>query len=182
MRHEEFVGLISSRIESLGLEYFVVGSTASIFFGEPRLTQDVDVVIELPAWKVQDVVAQFPAPDYYASEIAAREAVSVGGMFNITHVASGYKADLVVFQGEHFDECQLSRKRRVAISGAQQVWMASPEDVILKKLVFYKQGQSDKHLRDIAGMIRVLGWSDKPLSGEPGIDRAYLEHGLCAWV
>ncbi|MBL8877294.1 MAG: hypothetical protein JNM86_16000 [Phycisphaerae bacterium] len=176
MRHDEFVGLICSRIESLGLEYFVVGSTASIFFGEPRLTQDVDLVVELPSWKVRDLVALFPEPDFYVSDIAAREAVDHGGMFNVIHVPSGFKADLVVFQGESFDEAQLSRKRRVTISGVQQVWMAAPEDVILKKLVYYKEGSSDKHLRDITGMIRVLGWSDAPLSGEAGIDRGYLEH------
>jgi hypothetical protein len=175
VRHDEFVALICSQIESLGLEYYIVGSTASIFFGEPRLTQDVDIVVELPSWKVRDLVSLFPEPDFYVSEIAAREAVNIGGMFNVIHVPSGYKADLVVFQGEPFDECQLSRKRSVSISGEQKAWMASPEDVILKKLEYYRQGQSDKHLRDITGMIRVLGWSVEPLSGEPGLDRGYIE-------
>jgi hypothetical protein len=176
VRHDDFVASICGRLESLDLEYILVGATACGFYGEPRFTNDVDVLVEIPSWKLRDLLALFPSPEYYASEEAARAALEHGGMIVISHTHTTYKADLIVFHGSRYDECRFSRKRRLGMANGVEVWVAAPEDVILMKLRFYHEGASDKHLRDVTGIIRVIGWSDAPKTAQPGVDRAYVEH------
>lgn len=90
-----------------------------------------------------------------------------GSQFNIIHVLSGLKADLILPDDSGFSESRLVRARRTEAAPGRFVMMSSPEDVILKKLEFYRLGGSDKHLRDIASMMKI--------SGET-FDRAYLDH------
>ena len=142
---------------TLKLPYFVTGSVASMAWGEPRFTMDVDIVVELPGWKVREFCAAFPEPDYYVSVEAALAAALGLSQFNVIQSAEGVKADIMVFRGTPFDETRLSRARRVQLPGAGEVIVSAPEDVILKKLEFYREGGSDKHLRDIDSMIKVSG-------------------------
>ncbi len=166
MQHDEFVHLVAQRLESLGLEYYITGGSATILYGEVRFTQDVDVVVEIPSWKVTELCALFPMDEFYVDEGAAREAVSQGRMFNIIHAGSGFKADIVVYKDNLQDSLALTRRRRLPFGAGWDAYFASPEDVILGKLLFYREGGSDKHLRDIASMLKI--------SAEI-IDRAYIE-------
>jgi hypothetical protein len=78
-------------------------------------------------------------------------------MFNVIHVPSGLKADIVVSSGSAHDESRFRRVRLIAMPDGRREPFASPEDVILKKLEFFREGGSSKHLRDIASMISVQG-------------------------
>ena len=155
--------------ERLRLSYYVTGSYASMTWGEPRYTQDVDVVVELPSWKVAEFCAAFPMPDYYVSQEAAMEAARGPSQFNILWASEGVKADIMVFRDSPFDESRLSRARRVEVPSVGSVMVAAPEDIILKKLEFYKEGGSDKHTRDIASVFKTQG---------NRVDVAYIE----CWV
>lgn len=171
----ELIARVARACGELRVRYAIVGSVAAGYYGDPRMTADVDIVVELTMWNVSKFCEAFSSDEFYVSVEAARAAVERGGQFNIIHPASGFKIDIMsAGEGGH-DELQLDRARSGSLSAGEPVFIAAPEDVILKKLVFYKEGSSDKHLRDITGMIRVLGWSDAPLSGEAGIDRGYLE-------
>ncbi|MGH7151314.1 MAG: hypothetical protein ACREIU_11485 [Planctomycetota bacterium] len=152
-------------MEDVGVEYLVVGSSASMVYGEPRLTRDVDVVVDLRDDQVASLLRRFPAPDFYASEEGARRAVAHRDMFNVIHPGSGLKIDLIVRKADAFDDSRFRRKRRFRVLPDRSVSFASPEDVILKKLVFYRQGGSEKHLRDVAGILQVSGRT---------VDRRYL--------
>src|SRR3990172_9183299 len=143
--------------EQLGLRYLVTGSLATIAFGESRFTNDIDVVVELPPEKVQPLCACFPAPEYYVSETAARQAVLEQRQFNIIHPASGFKIDVIVAKQAPFDISRLSRAVRMTTGEGLQVSFSSPEDIIVKKLDFYRMGESDKHLRDITGILKSRG-------------------------
>lgn len=165
MSPAELLRFLVAGLDRLGLRYVIVGSTASITFGEPRLTNDIDVVVELPLAKVGQLCAAFPADDYYVSADAAFAAVNTRGQFNIIHPASGLKIDIIVPSDSEFDQRQLQRGVRVSIPPDLAVNFASPEDVILKKLEYYQEGGSEKHLRDIAGILRVRG---------DNLDRAYI--------
>ena len=141
--------------ERLGLRYFVTGSMATIFFGEPRLTNDVDIVVDLPRELISDFAAAFPAGEFYVSEDAIRRAVTRRSQFNVIHPASGLKVDVMIPSPTPFNASRFQRVRRLSPEPDYEATFASPEDVILKKLEYYREGGSEKHLRDIAGILRV---------------------------
>ncbi len=144
-------------LEGQGVSYRVVSSMASMSYGEPRFTNDVDILADLKLDGVAPLCAAFPTPDYDISESAAREAILRWRQFNILHIPSGLKVDLIIPPDSDFARSELSRGRQLTSEGEFSVWFGSPEDVLLNKLVFYKSGGSDKHLRDIASMLKIQG-------------------------
>ena len=144
-------------LERLELEYFITGSVAAIYYGEPRFTNDIDVVVRLSDESVVEFCAQFPAPDFYVSEEAAKQAVRTRGQFNIIHPASGLKVDVIVPTDTPYDRSRLSRKHRGRADQTHDAFFASPEDVILKKMQYFQEGGSEKHIRDITGILKLSG-------------------------
>lgn len=157
MEQSELLRYVAGVLERLGLSYFVTGSTATIFFGEPRLTNDIDVVVDLPSSRVQELCAAFPSPEFYLDEESVRRAVRRRGQFNIIHPSSGLRVDMVVPALSPFDRSRFARVRRVSPAADYDVAFSSPEDVILKKMEYYREGGSEKHLRDIAGVLKISG-------------------------
>jgi len=157
--------------ESLGIPYFITGSMASIAQGEPRFTNDIDVVADIPLALVPDLLTAFSPPDFYVSEQAVREAIKLRFQFNILQITSGLKVDVMIPANDEFDRARRNRIVQLNIDAETAGWFASPEDVILKKLCYYREGGSEKHLRDIAGLLNVQGtridnryltsWADK---------------------
>lgn len=166
MEQPELVHKIVEELEARRLPYMLVGSLASGVYGEPRFTHDIDVVVALPLAEVDSFCDAFPAPDYYVSKPAARQAALQGGQFNVIHPASGNKIDVMIARQDAWGRSQLSRRRRELIFPNLQGCVAAPEDVIVGKLWYYHEGGSDKHLRDVASMLQI--------SGE-AIDRDYIE-------
>jgi hypothetical protein len=154
-------------LDDLNVPYLLVGSFASGMYGEPRLTQDIDVVIALPAGQTAALCAAFPANEFYVSLAAAEQAVRSRGQFNVIHPASGNKVDFMISRDDPWGRSQLARRREVPVFPDRPGYVAAPEDVILGKLLYYAEGGSEKHLRDITGILRV--------SGEL-VDRAYVAH------
>jgi hypothetical protein len=154
-------------LEGRKLTYMVVGSFASASYGEPRLTHDIDIVVQLRAGDVDGLCAAFPAPEFYVSASAAREAVRMRGQFNVIHPTSGNKIDFMVAHDDAWGRTQLGRRIRRPILPDRDTFTAAPEDVIVAKLLYYQEGQSEKHLRDVASMLRVSG---------DEIDNTYIEH------
>ena len=144
-------------IEGLGLRYFVTGSMASMRYGEARLTNDIDIVIELPVARVVELCARFPADDFYVSEDAGRAAAMNGGQFNIIHPESGLKVDLIVARPDSAGHARFDRARSLPVDGGGSAMFTSPEDSIVSKLEFFREGESDKHLRDIASILKIRG-------------------------
>lgn len=141
--------------EGLGIPYRIVGSQASIAYGESRFTNDIDVVTCLDSARVDAFCAAFPPPEFYCSVQAARDAVQRRFQFNILHPGSGLKVDIIVATDSPFDRSRFARGQQLQIDETCEAWIASPEDVILKKLVYFQEGGSEKHLRDIVGILKV---------------------------
>lgn len=154
-------------LERLGVPYLVTGSIASIAYGEPRLTNDIDIVAAVGDKDIPALLEAFPEDTYYLSGDAIREAVRHQTQFNIIHPASGLKIDVIIMRDTAFDKSRLARIRRIHPAPAYEANFAAPEDVIIKKMQYYAEGSSEKHLRDIAGILMT--------SGEE-IDHAYIEH------
>lgn len=166
MNQRELLTYVVSTLDRLAIPYMVVGSFASYAYGEPRFTQDIDIVLDLPAGGVPAFCDSFPAPEFYLSEPAVRDAVRTRFQFNILHPTSGNKIDCIFPSGNEWASSQLSRRRRLKLLEGVEAYVAGPEDVILGKLWYYTDGHSEKHLRDIAGILRISG--DKVDRGNVG--------------
>lgn len=141
------------------IPYMVTGSVAGIVYGEPRVTHDVDLVVELDVHRIEDFVTLFPEEEFYCPPVAViRAEVSreMRGHFNLIHHATGFKADIYPVGQDPLHQWAMGRRQAVEIE-QQQVWMAPPEYVILRKLQYFQEGGSDKHLRDIRSMLEVSG-------------------------
>ena len=142
-------------LEQLALPYCITGSVAASVYGEPRLTADIDVVLVLRLSDVPVLRSAFPESEYYVPPVETiREAVarSAGGMFNLIHHQSQFKADMYLASRDPLHAWALEHRRRIDLGGSG-AWIAPPEYVILRKLEFLREGGSDKHLRDIRFML-----------------------------
>lgn len=171
MEQFELLEQLSAVLKGLGVPYMVTGSQATIAYGEPRFTNDIDVVVDLSATNIEQFCDCFPATEYYLSRPAAREAVKERGMFNVIHPTSGLKIDVIIPKSNSFDQQRLKRAADVQLGPGFTIRMTSPEDIILKKLEWRQLGGGERHLQDIAGMIKV-SWSR--------LDLAYIEQHAAA--
>jgi hypothetical protein len=162
----DLLKLTITNLRQLNVRYAIVGSFASSIWGESRLTQDIDVVIDLKPGEVDALCNAFPEPEFYVSRPAANEAVSLAGQFNVIHPSSGNKIDFMVAARTDWALAQLNRSKVVSLFPDLPACVAAPDDVILGKLIYYREGGSEKHLRDIAGILKMSGTL---------IDRAYLD-------
>ena len=153
----EFLLAFIAPLNRLGLDYMVTGSMAAIVYGEPRLTHDVDVVLELPVDAITELHRAFPLEQFYCPplEVLAAEARRLErGHFNLIHHASGFKSDIYLAGADPLHRWGMSRRRRIEVGG-EVVQVAPPEYVIVRKLEYYREGGSDKHLRDIQSMLEL---------------------------
>lgn len=168
METPDLFGLFVRPLHRSGLRYMVSGSLASVFYGEPRLTMDVDLVVHFGDREAESLAGLFPAEDFYvppAEVLTVEIARPTRGHFNVIHFASGQKADFYPSR-RHPYWAWAFEHRRLARMGDDEVYFAPPEYVILWKLEFFREGGGDKHLRDIRGML---------LLHPEGIDRAMLD-------
>ena len=152
-------------LERLQIPYLVTGSVASMAYGEPRLTNDIDIVAAIQPDHIESLLSSFPESEYYLSREMIEKAIQTSGQFNIIHPASGLKIDFIIRRNTPHDESRFARRKRLRPAKAYEAYFAAAEDVILKKMEFYKAGESEKHLRDITGILKISG-SD--------VDREYI--------
>jgi hypothetical protein len=158
LQPHELMQRMADFFEAERIEYRVVGSMASMVYGEPRFTNDVDIVADIPLTKAERFCWHFAAPEYYVSEAAVRDAIQRRFQFNVLHPASGLKADVILPPNTEYARMEAGRVQRKTSAGEYDAWFGSPEDVLLNKLIYFQLsgGVSDKHLRDISGMMKLL--------------------------
>jgi hypothetical protein len=162
----ELLVRVAEVLERLHVPYLVTGSIATIYYGEARFTNDIDVVADLGLRQVEAFVSAFPAPEFYLDDATVRTAIAQRGQFNIIHPESGLKVDVMIPTRDAFNASRFSRGRRVEPTPGRSAIFAAPEDVIIRKLEYFAAGGSDKHLRDIAGVLKILG---------ERVDRIYID-------
>lgn len=159
MPEPDLIALFVHPLDRLQFRYLVTGSVAAMLYGEPRVTHDVDLVVFLRQTDIAHLPEAFPLPDFYvppAEVIAAEMARAVKGHFNIIHVASALKADIHTANRDELHAWAFRNVRSYSIGG-QSIRLAPPEYVIVRKLEYYREGGSEKHLRDIRSMLAVSG-------------------------
>lgn len=176
MRETEPFIIFTARLDAIGIQYMITGSVAATLYGEPRLTNDVDIVAVVSDVHIPAIIEQFPVTEFYlppAEVIRIECARPLRGHFNIIHHATGYKADMYLAGRDALHAWGLERTRNISID-EHAVSIAPPEYVIVRKLEFYREGRSEKHLRDIRSIMEGLA-SDLDLEF---IERIADERGL----
>ena len=152
------IDLISTFVQPLeksGFRYLITGSVASIAYAEPRLTNDIDLIVEISRMQVPLLCKIFPEEQFYlppADVITAECIRTQRGHLNIIHLESMLKADVYISGNDPLHHWALARPVRIQMSEIH-VSFAPPEYVILRKMEFFQEGGSEKHLRDIANII-----------------------------
>lgn len=146
-------------LNQLGVRYIVGGSVAAILYGEPRLTHDVDFIVFLRYEDIARLRQAFPAPEFYVPPtevIVAEIAREQKGHFNVIHADTGFKADFYTTGRDELQAWGFRHLQRKIFRG-EPIAVAPPEYVIVRKLEYFREGGSDKHLRDIRAILNVSG-------------------------
>jgi hypothetical protein len=169
------LSLFVERLETVGAPYMVTGATAAILYGQPRVTNDLDVVLSLDAAARAALLRAFPETEFYVppeSVIQAEQARAQRGHFNLIHLESGYKADIYLTGADPLHAWALPQRRRLAWGGKLEVAVAPPEYVVLRKLEFFREGRSTKHTADIRAIREITGVDEAMLA--PWLERMGL--------
>jgi hypothetical protein len=156
---------ITAALDQAGIPYMLTGSFASAYYGVPRSSQDIDLIIEATAAQLQTFLHLLPSGEYYADLEMALEARKRQSLFNVIDLVTGWKIDLIFRKSRPFSQEEFGRRRQVALQGFS-ILAASAEDIVIAKLEWAKQAQSRRHIEDVAGILRMR-WES--------LDYAYLE-------
>jgi hypothetical protein len=158
--------VVTGVFDRLGIVHTIGGSVAASFAGEPRTSIDIDIVAALGESHIPALMAAL-SPDFYVDDEALRRAVRARTSANLVHHETQVKIDIFVAGGTPLDEQQLARRRAVDVGGGRILHVHPPEDILLQKLRWYRQGGevSDRQWRDIVGIVRTQG---------PRLERDYL--------
>ncbi|MDQ3699038.1 MAG: hypothetical protein M3373_13605 [Gemmatimonadota bacterium] len=151
--------LLLQRLHETGIEYMVTGAVAAIAYGEPRMTNDVDIVARLDSASPILLHRAFPEHSYYVPPLETIEEERQRarfGHFNIIHHETALRADVYIAADDPLHAWGLQR-RRAELMASGVVWFAPVEYVIVRKLEYYRQSGSDRHVRDISGIVRISG-------------------------
>jgi hypothetical protein len=163
MKNElDIVRDLSEKFERLGIPFMLTGSMALNYYAQPRMTRDIDVVIEVRPMDVPRLVAAFER-DYYVARAAVLRAVEEGSIFNVIHEESVIKVDCIVKKDVEYRNVEFERRRQVAIADFR-TFIVSKEDLTLSKLIWAKDSRSELQLGDVRNLLAT------------GCDRDYLEH------
>ncbi len=170
--------IFTRKLKELRIPYLVSGSVAAIFYGEPRLTNDIDIILFLERKDVTRLAAAFPQDRFYCPPVEVIQTEldrAERGHFNLIDQSTGFKADIYLSGQDPLHAWALQRVRKVDLDG-EDLNLAPPEYVILRKLQYYREGKSRKHLRDIHRMLVSLGenWD------RYGLESLIAQHGLAS--
>jgi hypothetical protein len=158
--------LVADRLNATGIRWMATGSIAAMSYGEYRVTNDIDIVLLLSGNDIEKLVAAFPLDEFYCPPedvIGVEAARDEHGHFNLIHHETGFKADVYIAGKDALSAWALQHRQAVEL-GDSRILIAPAEYVIIGKLEFYREGGSEKHLRDIRGMLAVTD-----------VDRAFIE-------
>lgn len=145
--------IICVNLEKANIPYMLTGSVAGNFYAVPRMTRDIDIVLEIKRVDVDKVVSLFNR-DFYIEPDTILEAIEHQGLFNIIHNEYVIKVDFIVRKNASYREIEFQRRRRIALDGLP-IWIVAPEDLIISKLEWARESGSDRQLNDVKNLIQA---------------------------
>ena len=128
----DILRIVTERLDAAGIPYMLTGSMAGNYYAVPRMTRDIDLVVELSARDEERVCALFEA-DFYVERDAVKAAIADRGAFNLIHEDRVVKVDCLVRKDTEYRREEFRRRRRVAVEG-MRLYIVTPEDLIISKL------------------------------------------------
>lgn len=162
----EVLQIVAERLRGAGMAYMVTGSVAMNHYAAPRMTRDIDLVVELSAPDV-DRVCQLFEDDFYVDRQAVHRAIEAPAAFNMIHTALVVKVDIVVRKETEYRRTEFARRRRLTVEG-QELFVVAPEDLILSKLEWARESRSALQLADVRNLAESV----------TDLDRDYLAEWL----
>lgn len=162
---EEVLRAVLPTLERFGIRYLLTGGVAATLHGRPRFTRDIDVVIDPTKAQLLQLLDTLD-PNFVVNHDAAQDAFARHGEFNAIHRALIFKVDFWFSTGNAFDRSRLVRAQAMEIAPALTARVATPEDVIISKLLWLQQGATESSADDVRGIVRARGTE---------LDLAYLE-------
>lgn len=156
MQEHNLFKIYIDKLNHLNLNYFVTGSVAVIMYGEPRLTHDIDIVIFIADIDICKFINEFSETEFYVPpvEVIKNEIKrGIRGHFNLIHHETGFKADIYPIGNDPLHMWAMKNRKEFKIENAS-TFIAPPEYVIIRKLEYYEEGDSDKHIRDIKSILQ----------------------------
>jgi hypothetical protein len=146
--------------EELRIPYYIVGSLASSLYGIPRATADADMIADIRQHHI-DFLVQMLQDNFYIDKDIIKKAVRQRSSFNIIHLKTMFKIDVFLSKDDDLSQEEMSRREKFQVTEerGQYLYLASPEDIILSKLHWYKLGGgvAERQWDDVLGIMRVLG-------------------------
>ena len=142
---------VARRLGAVGIPYMITGSTAANFYAIPRMTRDIDIVVELSERDIGKFILAFEK-DHYLEPETVREAVKNKRMFNLIHDQYVIKVDFIVPKDTPYRRREFSRKKKISVDG-QDLYVVAPEDLILSKLEWAKDSNSEVQLKDVQNLL-----------------------------
>lgn len=162
----EVLKIVTGRLDAAGVPYMVTGSMALNYYAVPRMTRDIDLVVDASAADI-DRLCELFRDDFYLEPAAVREAVERHGVFNLIHTRLVVKVDVVVRKAGEYRRTEFGRRRQVLLEG-HSFSIVAPEDLVISKLDWAKASGSEVQLADARNLLQSVS----------RLDRTYLEH----WV
>lgn len=159
----EVLRVVVDRLKSADVSHMLTGSVAMAWYAQPRQTRDIDIVVDLPESKIDVIVAAF-SPDFYVDRDMVLDEVRRHGMFNMIQDAAAMKVDMIIRKTDAYASEAFRRRHSVEIAPGLALDIISAEDLVLSKLAWAKEGESDLQLRDVRNLLRSA----------TDLDRAYL--------
>lgn len=159
----DILKLICQRLEANNIPYMLTGSLAANFYATPRMTRDIDIVLEIFELDVSKFFHVFQA-DFYINEASILDAIKHQSMFNIIHNETIFKVDFVIRKKSSYRAEEFQRRRRMELDGIP-IWIVALEDLIISKLLWAKDSMSDFQLRDVKNL----------LTSAKNLDKEYVE-------
>ena len=144
---------VSQRLTSGGVAFMLTGSMAMNYYAQPRMTRDIDVVIELASEQIDFWISMFET-EYYVDRFAVARAIAERSMFNLIHNETIIKLDCIVLKKDQYRQQEFARRRLVSL-GDFETWIVSREDLILSKLYWARDSKSELQLRDVKNLLTV---------------------------
>ncbi len=157
----EVLKTVSERLETARISFMLTGSFAMAYYGRPRMTRDLDLVVALSDNDAQGIVAAL-SPEFHIDADDVHAAIRTERLFNVMHHETGVKVDLIVRKSANFRQVEFDRRRSVKMGGVG-TWIVSREDLILSKLVWAKEMNSELQRRDAVNLL------------DETVDRNYLD-------
>jgi hypothetical protein len=150
----QLAGQLHTILMGAGVSYYVTGGIAAIAYGEVRTTQDVDIVLAIERSEVVRLAALLEQAGFYVPGV---DDVLSGRMrtLQVTHMETISRADLIVAILNDYEQLKFDRKQAYPLPDGTQIYLASPEDVVINKLRWRQKSQSEKQWRDVLGVLKT---------------------------